>query len=177
MLNMGYLHYTFAHRQAFKFVVEKLLKNTIYYDEMMKREKYHDLDKALLYTLIDKKSASKYHRNTSNHHMENDNPKDIMDYVEAVIDYECAGYTKEDKPLNAYDTVLKYQPNHSDKLMEIMHQLGIDKSYANTPTDAEWVAYAKEIPTDEKIMYEIYNYIYEYPNTSKLVFEYAKSVL
>ena len=30
------------------------------------------------------------------------------------MDYECAGYTKADKPLNAYDTVVQYGESHQE---------------------------------------------------------------
>ena len=34
--------------------------------------------------------------------------KDEVEWTEAVVDWECARFTKPDKPLNAYDTYLKY---------------------------------------------------------------------
>lgn len=45
-----------------------------------------------------------------------------------VIDWECARYTKPDKPLNAYDTLYKYYPELEDKILPILKELKIDKS-------------------------------------------------
>lgn len=107
MRNEKYLGYTFQHRRAFLFVVNKLIKDPVDKAIMLQRAKWHDLDKAFLYTLIDKKTASAYHRRMAPHHMEQQNKmdKNRYDIMEAVLDFECAGYTKSDKPLNAYDTV------------------------------------------------------------------------
>lgn len=103
MFNQRYIDYTFAHRLAFRFVVETILEDPEDYEVMVARAEAHDLDKVLLYTLVPKEEASYYHRRTSPHHpQENNNVfKDRYDLLEAVIDFECAGYTKANKPLNA----------------------------------------------------------------------------
>ena len=44
-----------------------------------------------------------------------------------VIDWECARYTKPDKPLNAYEALNKYYPEIIEKIMPILKKLGIDK--------------------------------------------------
>ena len=38
---------------------------------------------------------------------ENDIEKTKLDYMEMILDWESARYTKPDKPLNAYDTLYK----------------------------------------------------------------------
>lgn len=43
-----------------------------------------------------------------------------------VIDWECARYTKPDKPLNAYDTLYHLYPQLESKILPILKELGID---------------------------------------------------
>lgn len=69
-------------------------------DVLLRRAEFHDIDKVMLYLITTKKNASFIHRAYSVHHMENSDIKCIIDIFEAVMDYESAGYTKEDKPLN-----------------------------------------------------------------------------
>lgn len=176
MLNGGYLQYTYMHRKAFVFVVNKIVKDEAQKKELLRRAEFHDMDKMLLYTLIEKEASSAYHRKTAAHHMGNSDYKDVFDIMEAVIDYECAGYTKEDKPRNAYDTIMELKPNHSDELLKITSEWGIDKHYLNTPQDEEWQEYSKTIVlpmTEEVIMREIYGYIFKYPVEAKRVYDYA----
>ena len=42
-----------------------------------------------------------------------------------IVDWECARYTKPDKPLNAYETLCKYYPQLKSKLIGIMRELGL----------------------------------------------------
>ena len=51
-------------------------------------------------------------------------------WLEIIIDWECARYTKPDKPLNAYETLLKYYPEVTDEVLPILEGLGLD-SYRN----------------------------------------------
>lgn len=44
----------------------------------------------------------------SRHHYRNG---DIKNKIEAAFDWECARFTKPDKPLDAYDTWKKYYPD------------------------------------------------------------------
>lgn len=129
--NISKLKYTYQHRQAFKYTAERILRGTRYLNPILDRADYHDLDKSLLLTIIPKSEASEIHRAMSYHHMENSLPKSTLDIVEAIVDYESAGYTKKDKRLNAYDTIIKYNKNNSDELLMIAKELGIDYSYEN----------------------------------------------
>lgn len=90
--------YTIRHRRA----LNQLAKQYGYYFPL------HDLDKVLLYMFLGKKLTHKLHRKWSNHHYKNG---DIKNKIEAMFDWECAIYTKPDKPLDAYDTWMKYYPN------------------------------------------------------------------
>ena len=175
MINKEYLHYTYMHRKAFEFVVQKLVKDEMQKEELFRRGEKHDLDKAFLYTMIDKSVASKYHRETQEHHLKNNQNARYFDKFEAIIDFECAGYTKADKPLNAYDTVLKLGLDKDEEIMEILQYLNIAKSYKNVPTDNEWVEYRKNIPapTDENILKEIHWYVLTYPKEAAKVYDFA----
>ena len=85
------IKYTLAHRKAFLKVEKSLIgKNTL-------RGYIHDLDKVFLKMLFDKKTVQKIHRNYSRHHNKKAHTK--SDYIQMVIDWECARYTKPDKPL------------------------------------------------------------------------------
>lgn len=177
MINENCIQYTMDHRLAFKFVVDKLVKDPEDYQEMRKRAIWHDMDKVLLYTLVPKVAASQYHRRTSPHHPEAQNKvyKTRYDLLEAVIDFECAGYTKSDKPLNACDTLLTYDYTHRDELMEIIKELGIDKSYKNTPTDIDWLEYQSNSPktADMDISFMLYRYCISYPDEARKLMEFA----
>lgn len=160
MKNYNHLVYTFLHRKAILYTIHKLIKDENLKQEMLKRAAIHDLDKAVLYTLIGKKEASVYHRMTAAHHMDNNIPKSYEDYVEAVIDYESAGYTKEDKPLNAYDTVRQYHPKHEEELLKVIRELGIDSSYKNSDDEDFKNFISIYLPvTEEMVLEEIYTYL------------------
>ena len=72
-------------------------------EEMLKRARIHDMDKMVMYLFLEQKEAQKIHMMHQPHHLENSLPRTYEDLVETIIDYECAPYTKPDKPLNAYD--------------------------------------------------------------------------
>ena len=111
-----YINYTKAHRKAFKEVERGLLgKNTW-------RSFFHDLDKLILYRFLDVETVSKIHRKFAWHH---GRAKSKNDFIEQIIDWQCAGRTKPDKPLNAYQTLMKYREDEADIYIPLMFQLGI----------------------------------------------------
>ena len=100
--------YTWRHKKAFLKVEKELLgKNTI-------RGYLHDVDKLILYPILGKKTAHKIHRKYARHHY--GNAKTIKDKHQLVIDWECARYTKPDKPLGAIEYLRLRYPN--DKSLE-----------------------------------------------------------
>lgn len=110
--------YTMRHKIAFMKVQLKLT-GTITMSGVL-----HDTDKLVLYGLCDTvKEASKIHRMYAKHHIENCSSE--SDLSDCVIDYECARFTKPDKPLNAYNTINKYQPDYMSKLQPILERYGI----------------------------------------------------
>lgn len=114
------IRYTLKHRVAFRMVEKQL------YGKISIRGWLHDLDKVFLYTLLGKEKTSKLHKKYARHHKNSARTK--ADFKEMVIDWECARYTKPDKPLNAYDTLYKYYPELEDKILPILKELKIDKS-------------------------------------------------
>ena len=111
------IKYTLEHRKAFLEVEKMLLgKNTI-------RGYFHDLDKVFLKIFFDKKTVHKLHRKYSRHHANKAHTKN--DYIQMVIDWECARYTKPDKPLNARETLYKFYPKLKNKIVPILEEFGL----------------------------------------------------
>lgn len=76
------IKYTLKHRKAFRIIERQLLgHNTI-------RGYLHDLDKIFLYMIMDYERVYKIHRGHSRHH---------ADYVQMIIDWECARLTTQNK--------------------------------------------------------------------------------
>lgn len=153
MKNEEYIKYTYKHRKIVIYLAEKYIKEKMVLNQIKK----HDIDKLFMYTFYDKKNISKIHRTLSNHH-DNEKEKIYTDYVEMVLDWESARYTKPDKPLNAYDTLYKYYPHMESKILPILRKFGIDKSGLKMEEDV--LNYAKNIDdSKESIKKELKEYI------------------
>lgn len=180
MQNLRYLMYTMEHRRALVFVINKVVTDETLKCLLLKRAKDHDLDKAFLYTMTGKKQASEYHKRTSGHHMHVQNKKkhDLLDFAEAVVDWESAGYTKPDKSRNAYDTLMNLTFTNKEECLEIMRQWGIDSSYKNTPEDADWKSYVSTLPpvTETMILEEIMDWVRRNPERAIECLNYAASL-
>ena len=162
MRNFDYCKYTYLHRIALKYYIEKneyLTKEER--EELLKRAEVHDMDKMSMYLHMDKKQASDLHRKTAHHHIKE--PSDFytpteMDFLESIFDYECAGLTKPDKPLNAYDTVLKYYPQYQSIYMPLLKRLHMDSSYvAFDDKDLEFINQFEV--TESDILDAVYKYL------------------
>ena len=117
--NIAAIKYTKEHRKAFKKIEKEILgHNTI-------RSIVHDLDKVILYNVWPHKKVKKFHRRTARHHIESKAKKNRSDYIEMIIDWECARYTKPDKPLNAYDTLYKWYPELEKEILPILEEFNI----------------------------------------------------
>lgn len=115
--NKDRIIYTLKHRKAFRQVEKQLLGyNTV-------RSLFHDLDKVILYCFFDYKIVHNFHRKYMKHHAAKAHSH--SDYVQMVIDWECARYTKSDKPLNARQTLGKYYPELKEKVLPIIEELGL----------------------------------------------------
>lgn len=117
--NLGAIKYTKAHRKAYKEVEKELLGHNTW------RSLVHDLDKVILYNFLPFEKVKKFHRNTARHH-ENNIKKKRNDYIDMIIDWECARRTKPDKPLNAYDTMYKFYPYLEKEILPILKEFGLD---------------------------------------------------
>lgn len=111
------IRYSLEHRKAFLALEKKLLgKNTI-------RGYLHDVDKIILYHFLPTEFVHTCHQWWSKHHERR--AKTHNDFVQMVIDWECARITKPDKPLDAYDTLYKFYPHMEDKILPILKELNI----------------------------------------------------
>lgn len=166
MKNFDWCAYTYRHRRAIEYLIEKLIQDENLKLEMKKRAEFHDMDKVLLYQGMEQYPAQMVHVENQPHHLDCKKPKTYFDLVETVLDYESAPYTKPDKPLNAFDFVHKLQEMSlieeeiADQLYQIMHEFGIDHS-GTVESDEEGRKYMQELPevTEEMILEEIVQYI------------------
>lgn len=111
------IRYSLEHRKAFLALEKKLLgKNTI-------RGYLHDVDKIILYHFLPTEFVHTCHQWWSKHHERRAKTHD--DFVQMVIDWECARFTKPDKPLDAYDTLYKFYPHMENKILPILKELNI----------------------------------------------------
>lgn len=114
--NLDYIQYTWKHKGAFLKIEKQLLgKNTI-------RGILHDVDKLIMYSFLSKETTNKIHSKYSKHHKKR---KIKKDFIQMVIDWECARFTKPDKPLNARDTLYKFYPQLEDKILPILKDFNL----------------------------------------------------
>lgn len=103
-----------AHRRAFFRVAKSL-------GVSRRRFLLHDLDKVFL-LILPEKAERKLHRLLNKHHVE---CIFGFDPLEAVIDWECARFTKPDKPLNARQTLDRFYPEYKDVVEPILEELSL----------------------------------------------------
>jgi hypothetical protein len=146
MKNKDYIEYTYKHRKIVIYLAKKYFKKN---KDLLKKVELHDLDKLFMYLFYEKESASDIHRDMISHH-QNSIPKTELDYMEMVLDWESARYTKPDKPLNAYDTLIKYYPDMEDNILPILKSIGIDKSGLPMEEDVwEYTQSISEVTLDD----------------------------
>ena len=171
MKNLNWCIYTYRHRKAFEYCVRKYIHEPALREEMLRRAAVHDMDKMIMYLFMDQKAAQEMHVKIQPHHLENDLPRTYEDYVETVMDYECAPYTKPDKPLNAYDfTQLlmdwkALDEETGNKLISIMEEIGIANSttYIDDEEGQRYISSLEEV-TEEMIYKEIRIYLNDNPD-------------
>lgn len=139
MKNEECMKYTYRHRKIVIYLANKYFNDN---KELLERVKMHDIDKLFMYLFYEVKDITKIHRNNLSHH-QNEIEKTKLDYMEMVLDWESARYTKPDKPLNAYDTLYKFYTELEEHILPILKDLGIDKS--NLDMDEDVLEYAKSI--------------------------------
>lgn len=157
--NFEYCKYTYLHRKALIHYIE----NNEYLEvdekiELLQRAKVHDMDKLTLYLFRDKEKSSEYHREHTSHHIKANIPYSKMDLLESIFDYECAALTKPDKPLNAYDTVIKYYSEFKNVYLPELKRLHMDSSYlAVNESDKKFIENIEV--TENDILNEISEYL------------------
>ena len=151
MKNFEHIKYTFKHRKIVMLLAEKYFGNN---QELLDQVKAHDLDKMYMYLFYDKKDASNIHRDKTVHH-ENELEKTELDYIEMVLDWESARYTKPDKPLNAYDTLVNYYPQMTDVILPILKKLGIAESGLEMDQDILEAAKQLDNTSEEDVVSEL----------------------
>ena len=117
--NIRAIMYTKEHRKAFKKIEKEVLGHNTW------RSFVHDLDKVILYNLLPHSKVKEIHRKYARHH-DNDIKKTENDYIEMIIDWECARYTKPDKPLNAFDTLYKFYPHLEKEILPLLKKYRLD---------------------------------------------------
>lgn len=95
---------------------------------------FHDWDKLILFIFfpfLGERIINQFHQRINKHHPTYTTGKDWIkqlkcpvevDWVEAVIDWECARITKPDKPLNARQTLEKYYPQYREFVEPILKE-------------------------------------------------------
>lgn len=154
MKNFDKLVYTYKHRKVLNYLAKKYFDS----EDLNERLKCHDMDKMYLLLFYDKKNIESYHRNMATHH-DNDLEKNELDYIEMVLDWESARYTKADKPLNAYDTMYKFYPHLEERILPILKQIGLDKSTLEKEEDVMNYTQSLSNITEEAIKNELIEYI------------------
>ena len=169
--NFEYCKYTYIHRKALMYYIQKNeYLNEEEREQLLKRAEVHDMDKLTLYLFWDKELASKYHRNHSSHHIKKNIPHSRLDILESIFDYECAALTKPDKPLNAYDTVLKYYPEFKDEYLPELKRLHMDSSYL--AVNEEDKSFIENIKVEENdILREVSKYLKSDNNIYDILWE------
>ena len=115
------INYTAKHKKAFLKVEKDFIgKNTL-------SGYLHDLDKLIMYIIgVPKQIAHNIHVATAPHHFRNGK---IKKPLQAVIDWECARYTKPDKPLSAreyYEAFfVKKQGIRLPEIEELLDKFGL----------------------------------------------------
>ena len=138
MKNLDKIKYTYKHRKIIYFLGEKYSNDKKLLDKLT----MHDIDKMFMLLYYDKDVVKKVHRDNSSHH-DNDLEKTKLDYMEMVLDWESARYTKPDKPLNAYDTLYSYYPHLVDKIVPILEEFNIN--YSTNDMEEDVVEYVNSL--------------------------------
>lgn len=115
MRNKEKIKYTLKHKAAFLKVEKELLgKNTI-------RGYLHDFDKVILCLFLPYRIVKHIHKTYSRHH---GRARTHTDYVQKVIDWECARYSKDDKQMSAREYI-EVRPELREIMLPIFKELGL----------------------------------------------------
>lgn len=111
------MKYTILHMDAIKELERKLGI------EYLQISKYHDFDKLAFYYVLSDREAHNLHTSIQKHH----DPlcTDYKVSIEKILDWESAHLTKPDKPLSAYETLLRYKPDEIPVMAPVLKDLGL----------------------------------------------------
>lgn len=124
-----HIPYTFKHYLAFRKVEKQLLGENVYW--------HHDWDKLFMFIFflwLGQRAINQFHQKHQRHHPTYASGKDWkrnlknpleVDFLQAVIDWECARITKTDKQLDACDTMRKFYIEYADFVTPILKKLNI----------------------------------------------------
>ena len=119
------IKYTLLHRRAIKAIIDIYCPDD-YKNELYERQKDHDMDKVVMNLIgVPFEDIKKIHRLHNTHHYNEGNAYTKADYIEMIIDWESARYTKDDKPFNAYDTLVKFYPNLTNEIAPILKEMNL----------------------------------------------------
>lgn len=158
MLNFKQVKYSIMHRDVVRLLTAKYIDD----EEFLKRVYFHDMDKVLLYMQESIASSHNKHLTHISHHLEADGKKTKDDYLETVIDWDSARYTKPDKLLNAYQTLKKFYPDFYVEVIPILKELGLD---------------CDDVPIDKEILNAVLHKDYDSNYCLKEIAEYVKYLI
>lgn len=83
---------------------------------------FHDWDKPFLYLIpfVTSDRIQQWHRRFQPHHLSARVQKRTEHLLQTYIDWECALWTKPDKPLNAYATLLHFYPDYIEQMIPVL---------------------------------------------------------
>lgn len=112
--SIAHIPYSYVHSKCYIDVEEYLKCGS----DDKERHKWHDMDKIAMFILfpwLGPDCINNIHQLIQDHHPyywykdeQITKPWWKIDWKQAVIDWECARFTKPDKPLDAYDTLIEY---------------------------------------------------------------------
>lgn len=111
--------YTLKHKVAYLYIEYKLTGS------ISMKGLRHDSDKLAAYLVMGHlgvEEINNIHRRTQDHHPRNEL---ITDWYAAVIDWECARYTKPDKQLTARETMNYFYPDFRDEVEPVLKEFGL----------------------------------------------------
>ena len=162
MDNLESIKYTYKHRKVVDFLAKKYLSKKEY-KLIYPQIKLHDFDKMMSYLFYPRETCKVIHRDNSAHHVGNDIKKSRLDYLEMIFDWESARYTKPDKPLNAYDTLIRFYKDEEEHILPLLKELKLDKEGTEMEEDVkEYVStLSDDIESIEKETIDNIKYIFK----------------
>ncbi len=119
-MDIAHIKYTWEHKKAFLRVEKRMT------GQISLRGLFHDCDKLVMYLFMNAQKAHKIHTSRARHHHKS--AKTREDYIQMLVDWECAKFTKPDKPLDAWETLYAYYPQLEEVLKPLMLEFSLDKN-------------------------------------------------